>query len=54
MEATMHPASNIKSQNEMAEAIRAWFRGEPLSPAQIDLVDHARRAVLGRALGLHQ
>ena len=51
MEATMQSRQIKTLENEMAEAIRAWQRGCVLSPAQIELIDQARRAVAARALG---
>ncbi|MCO5730138.1 hypothetical protein [Rhizobium sp. SSA_523] len=36
-------------EEDLAEAIRAWHRGMPLSGRQIDLIDDARRSVLLRA-----
>ena len=38
--------------DEMAEAIRAWHRGESLTEKQIELVDQARRESLARAHGV--
>lgn len=38
-------------QNSVAEAIRAWHRGDQLSEEQLTLIDLVQRKCFARALG---
>ena len=40
------------SKSAVADAIRAWHRGDVLAETQIELINTARIVTLGRAYGL--